>query len=258
MKNIIDDGTEEVIESLKEAIRQKDALEKEVKTLRNEKAVGDAEVKTLKEEVEKYKTAFTRTSELASKSTKLEAINKELRESINTKDTTIKKLQSQASEATKLNESIETNATKVKVLTEQLKAVKKEAADKTKALEEQLAQCKQKLNERTILAKKFKAKSSEVLERYIESKASMLGVRATEITSRLNENYTMDDINKVCDDLLTGSCMTNTLPFGLGKSSTIRVKESVERKKPTISNPDYGYEIDDSLLELAGLTNEKF
>ena len=45
-------STIEVFESLKEAIRSKDALNAEVKELKNQKAVSDTEVARLKEELE--------------------------------------------------------------------------------------------------------------------------------------------------------------------------------------------------------------
>ena len=91
-----------------------------------------------------------------------------------------------------------------------------------------------------------------LLERYISSKASMLGVQANEIKSKLNEHYTLDDIDAVCDKLLTESRPT----FSLGRRAAMQVNETIEAKRARRDkyiDPANGYEIDDSLLELAGL-----
>ena len=102
-----DAGDDEVIESLKEAVRQKDLLESEVKDLRNSKTVSDAEVGKLKEELEKYKSGFARVSELASKSTSLEKENQSLKEQVNLKDTEIKDLKTKVENHVSLTESVD-------------------------------------------------------------------------------------------------------------------------------------------------------
>ena len=67
--------------------------------------------------------------------------------------------------------------------------------------------------------------------------------------SRLAENYTLDDIDQVCEDLLN----MGRPAFGLGLGQPkVKINESkVNTKKPT--DPNNGYEIDDDLLILAGL-----
>lgn len=84
----------------------------------------------------------------------------------------------------------------------------------------------------------------------------MLGVRTSDIKSRLNEGYDMNDIDKVCDDLLDYNVNMSKLPFGVDRSSKQPVVESVSRK--AITDPDEGYELDDSLFELAGLDKRDY
>jgi hypothetical protein len=60
-------GDEEVIESLKEVIRQKEALENEVSELRKAKAVGDTKEYELQEKLNRYRTAFRTMSAEAAK-----------------------------------------------------------------------------------------------------------------------------------------------------------------------------------------------
>ena len=244
-----DAGEDEVIESLKEAVRQKDLLESEVRDLKNQKTVSDAEVQGLKEELEKYKGGFMRVSELASKSTTLEKEKKALTEQLNLKNTEIKDLKSKVENHTSLTESAKAEKVKVNELTEKLAKVQAEAEETEKTLTEALEASRKKAQDRTNLAKSYKAKYDAVVERYIANKAKMLGVRPQDITSKLAESYSLDDIDNVCNDLLEES----RPQFGLvGGNPRVRVNESVKSEKKVI-DPDNGYEIDDDLLILAGL-----
>jgi chromosome segregation ATPase len=245
----VDDGDEEVFESLKEMVRQKDELEKEVRGLKNQKTVSDAEVKGLKEELEKYKTGFMRVSELASKSTKLDKEVKSLKEQLESRDSKINDLQTKIEKQTRLTESVKADDSKVKALTEKLVAVQTEAEKSETALKTKLEESRQIAQKNAKVAKNYKSKYDAVLERYIASKANMLGVRATDITSRLAESYTLDDIDQVCEDLLDMG--RPAFGLGLGKPK-VKINESkVNTKKP--ADPNNGYEIDDDLLILAGL-----
>ena len=244
-----DAGEDEVIESLKEAVRQKDLLESEVRDLKNQKTVSDAEVQGLKEELEKYKGGFMRVSELASKSTTLEKEKKALTEQLNLKNTEIKDLKSKVENHASLTESAKAEKVKVNELTEKLAKVQAEAEETEKTLTEALETSRKKAQDRTNLAKSYKAKYDAVVERYIANKAKMLGVRPQDITSKLAESYSLDDIDNVCNDLLEES----RPQFGLvGGNPRVRVNESVKSEKKVI-DPDNGYEIDDDLLILAGL-----
>ena len=245
-----DAGDDEVIESLKEAVRQKDLLESEVKDLRNQKTVSDAEVNGLKEELEKYKGGFMRVSEIASKSTSLDKENKSLKEQLASKDAEIKDLKAKVENHTSLTESVNAEKATVKDLTEKLAKAQAEAEETEKSLNEELAKARKNAADRADLAKSYKAKYAAVVERYVANKAKMLGVRPTDITSKLAENYSLDDIDKVCNDLLD----EGRPQFGLvGGNPRVRVNESVSKSEKKVIDPDNGYEIDDDLLILAGL-----
>ena len=244
----VDDGDEEVIESLKEMVRQKDELEKEVRDLKNQKTVSDAEVKGLKEELEKYKSGFIRVSELASKSTKLDKEVKSLKEQLESKDSKINDLQTKIAKHTSLTESVNANATKIKTLTEKLVAVQTEAEKSEEVLKTKLEESRKAVQKNANVAKAYKGKYEAVLERYVASKAKMLGVRSTDITSRLAESYTLDDIDQVCEDLLN----RGRPAFGLGLGQPkVKINESKENAKT-----QKGYDVEDDLndlLILAGL-----
>ena len=246
-----DAGDEEVIESLKEAVRQKDLLENEIRELKNQKTVSDAEVSGLKEDLEKYKAGFIRVSELASKANKFEKENQSLTEQLSQKNIEINDLKTKVEKHVSLTESVNASEAKIKDLTDKLAAVQSEAENSEKELNEALDAAKKKVLDRTNLAKSYKAKYTAVVERYIASKANMLGVRPSDITSRLVENYTLDDIDKVCDDLLNDG----RPQFSLGRSTSMKINESKSSAASSkkVADPDNGYEIDDDLLILAGL-----
>ena len=245
----VDDGDEEVFESLKEMVRQKDLLESEIRDLKNQKTVSDAEVKGLKEELEKYKSGFIRVSELASKSTKLDKEVKSLKEQLESRDSKINDLQTKIEKQTRLTESVKADDSKVRALTEKLVAVQTEAENTEEAFRTKLEESRKAVQKNANVAKAYKSKYEAVLERYISTKANMLGVRTTDITSRLAESYTLDDIDQVCEDLLDMG--RPAFGLGLGKPK-VKINESkVNTKKP--ADPNNGYEIDDDLLILAGL-----
>ena len=238
----VDDGDDEVFESLKEMVRQKDLLENEVRDLKNQKTVSDAEVKGLKEELERYKSGFMRVSELASKSTTLSKEVKSLKEQLEVKTSKINDLQAKIKTHTSLTESVNANEAKVKTLTERLVAVQTEAENSEKELRSKLEESRKAVQQNANVAKKYKAQYTAVLERYIASKASMLGVRPTDITSRLGESYTLDNIDKVCEDLLD----MGRPAFGLGLGQPkVKINESKENKKT-----QRGYDVEDDLTDL--------
>lgn len=248
-----DIGDDEVIESLKEMVKQKDLLENEIKSLKNEKAVSDAKVKELTEQLNQYKAGFIRVSEIAKKVPTLEKEVVSLKEEMTQKDSNINVLESKLAKSVILTEAAVKEKDQIKVLTEKLNNLKDESEQTEETLKDQIAKYKAKLEESTKVAKSYKQKCSMILNRYIESKANLLGVNPKDITSRLNESYTLTDIDNVCDELLSYNVSMNRLPFGVNRASTIKMRESTNTTKRKEVDPVDGYEIDDSLLELAGL-----
>ena len=251
-----DDGDVEVIESLKEMVRQKEAMETELSNLRKAKSVGDAKEQELQEKLARYGTALKKARAEAAKVPELLSKVSELSENLTHANRNIEKLTEQVNDnARQLKESVDAKEAKVTSLTEQVTTLTKHSKTLEAKLEGQTKVYTEKLEERTKLAKSYKARFIETLNRYVESKASMLGVQPSEITSRLNENYTLADVDAVCDQILESTVGFSRLPFGGRTKTSARISESVS--KSAIANtridPDAGYEIDDSLLELAGL-----
>lgn len=250
-----DDGDVEVIESLKEMIRQKEAMETELSDLRKAKSVGDAKEQELQEKLTRYRNAFRNTSAEAAKVPELQSRIDKLTEQLAQSEKTVKTLTEQVNNARQLKESVDTSKATVNRLNEELSKLTKKSKTLEAKLEGQTKLYTEKLQERTNLAKAYKARCLETLNRYVESKASMLGVQPSEITSRLNENYSLADVDAVCDQILDTTVGFSRLPFGGRMKTSARIAESVSKSALVDSkiDPEYGYEIDDSLLELAGL-----
>ena len=242
----VDDGDDEVVESMKALIRQNGALAEEVKTLKKQnaetKTAGDARVKELQEERDKYKTAFAKVSAVASRGKKSVA---ELQEQLTVKDTKIEQLNKQ------LTESATKDKTDIKRLQESLSATQTESSETIKSLHEEVNKYMKLASDRAAIAKRYKGLLNEAVQKYINFRASMLGVKPTDITNKLNEKYTFADIDAVCEDLLTANTNISRLPISSGRVTT-RINESAKPKKTAPVN-EWSYEVDDTLLELAGL-----
>ena len=243
-----DNGDEEVIESLKEMIRQKEALETEVSDLRKAKSVGDAKEAELQEKLNRYRTAFKTTSIEAAKVPELQSRVKELTEQLTQAQNNVKVLTEKVNKAQQLKESVEGNKANERRLNEEVSRLTKRSEALEAKLEGQTKQYTTKLQERTDLAKKYKARFIETLTRYVESKASMLGVKPSEITSRLNESYTLADVDAVCNEILESTAPFGRLPFGGRTKAAARITESVSNKTANYDDDDLS-----SLYELAGL-----
>ena len=248
-----DSGEDEVIESLKNLIRKNEALETEVSDLRKAKAVGDAKVDELQEKLDRYVRAFNQASAEAAKVAKLQSEVKKLSEHVTQSKSTIKRLTEKVNKAQQLKESVEASKNAEKRLTESVNKLSRENAALEAKLEGQTKEFNAKLQERTNLAKTYKARCIETLTRYVESKATMLSIQPSEITSRLNENYTLADVDAVCDQILDSTVSFSRLPFSGRTKTSARMTESVNKAPRAPMDPAYGYEIDDDLLELAGL-----
>ena len=243
-----DDGDDEVFESLKEVVRQKEALETEVSDLRKAKSVGDAKEKELQEKLQRYRTAFKTTSAEAAKVPELEAKVKELTEKLTQSQKNVKVLTEKVNKAQQLKESIEGNKANERRLTEEVSRLTKKSETLEAKLEGQTKVYTEKLEERTKLAKAYKARFIETLTKYVESKAKMLGVAPSEITSRLNESYTLKDVDAVCDQILDSTVNFSRLPFGGRTKTSARISESVSKQRNAYVEDDLS-----DLYELAGL-----
>lgn len=271
-----DTRLEEVISSLQEALKKNVELEKQILTLQNDLAVSDTKVTKVNEELSKYKEATARLSTSLSESNKLSEKVSKLQEElvrqkklVVEKDSKISQLteskNNELKESKKLNESINAKETQISSLKESLNELKINSEKEINKLTEQLENEKadseiknkefeKKLNETFNKLKLYKKTVNETISRYIDSKASMLGVSKNRIINELEDSYSIDDIDKICESLQEELININKLPFTIKPNSKVRVTES---KNDLISNEIdkdiLGDDVDDGLIRLAGL-----
>ena len=212
-----------------------------IKTLSEELDTLKAEQKNTADEVEglqKKNAALTkRLSEGHSR-------HEMLSEGLNGKDRQIKSLQEQV---TSLNEAhskkcaeLEENA---KRLTEELQESKKDSQIVRSQASAKIAQANQ-------LAEKYKSIAKTAVDRYITSQARRLGVSVEDIKNRLNENYSFNDIDSVCETLQTYKLKVNALPFNVSSKNPVKMTIKESKEIITSANNDdsrFDDEIDSTL-----------
>lgn len=270
------DGSEELMNSLKEALKSKTELEATIKSLQEQLAVSNAKVSGLEEDNAQDKSTIVRLTSLLKKSK--DAVKKvsELEESLNEKTNKIKELESvNNSKVTKLQESVskirEDASTKTKELTtlqESYNNLKESYEKKLEDVKTQLTESKvkhskevnaltEKLNKQTKLVERYKSTTYSTVERYIKTKANMLGISVNEIKNKLDESYTLDDIDNVCDKLRDYSVRMNNLPFRLNNKSVVKVKESLANKNVNIDAMSEDDIDEGRLLQIAGVRDKE-
>lgn len=274
-------GSDQLVESLQEAIKAKSDLETQVQSLQGELAVSNTKVGELTEELNSYKANAARLSTLvnegkdvANKVSMLEAKLNEKEESIKVLEGKVTELTSskESSEKT-LNESISSKDNEVTTLNEsltklqeQLDSVKKEYESKINELTESFSKketeltssikdLNQKLADSNSLAEGYKKTATSVVNSYIEEKARMLDVKKEEIINKLPKKYTLKDVNTICESLKKYSLNKRKLPFNLDESiEKVAITESSD-DSIKIKNPLIDDEVDDMLLNLVHKNN---
>ena len=241
---------------LKEALKSKINTERKLQGLQEQLAVSDTKVKKLEEENSRYKKATMNLSKQVQDCKGLNEENQKLREQLETKEKMIKALNGKVKS---LNESIEKKSQSTKTLTESVSSNKQELLklkenlllekkshkDEVSSLNEQLSQVKKdydsklqesnaKLSKSIKLTEKYKNFVNSTVDRYIESKAIMLGITSNEIKNRLSESYTLDDIDKICEDLQNYNLRMSRLPFNVSKGTKVSIQQ-VQKPQPKTS-----------------------
>jgi chromosome segregation ATPase len=277
----IDDGTEIMIKNLQEAVKEKTKLEEEIKSLQEKLAVSNAKVDELTGEVVRYKESTVRLSSLSKKTKNAPERLQELEEKLNKKQKTIEMLQArnkkliegQRKTQINLNESIaKVDADKDKEilsLKENLNVLN-ETEQKTRELNENLTKENSKLTTQVESLKKkvaagksatesYKKLANDIVDKYIDTKATMLGLSVSEIKNKLSESFTLDEIDEVCENLQTYALniSKSRLPFNI-VNQKVKAKITESKNEPlrafTKSNPVLDDDdIDDSLMRMAGL-----
>lgn len=259
-EEVSDTESSALVKSLQETLQSKLQLEKQLQELQEKLAVSDTKTKKLEEELQKHKATVIRLSGIAQSNKQLKEENQTLKEQLETQSTKIKnqssrisklaeKLTNSTNSSKQLNENLDNTNEKLNNLNEKYVAEKKEYENKINKLNEQLLDTKasfeskekeyaSKLSKSVKLIEKYKNYVVSVVDEYIKSKAVMLGISENEIKNRLNESYTIEDINKVCDDLQNYNLRISRLPFSVTKDTKVKITESKKSQYEPISPED--------------------
>ena len=271
-ESAVDNGNSELIESLQKTLKENLDLKKQLSALQEKLAVSDTKVNELNEELINYKDVAIKLSDKAKLNSKLQKQIDSLQESLNSKDTLVESkeaeikkqaelitaLQDKSAKNKKtLTESISKSNDEIKMLKEHISTFKNKVDSLNEKLEDSYSQLdsKQNLFNKELgkykrLAEYYKKQSIQVMNDYINSKAVMLGITSNEIKNRLDESYTTEDVDRVCESIQNISMNLNKLPFGISKNARVRIKEKLDTN---LLDTDDSNIVDDDLLSLANL-----
>lgn len=254
-----DSESDELLEQLQKLLKENVSLKNDVKKLQAEKAVSGTKVSKLEEQLNSFKTIAARAGkkaiEVKSQGEKVDSLideNKSLKEQlVDTK----KKIALQESKIDTLIKSRNDLTTKSLADYKQVSALKESLDKAQKDSDKKLTEANDKIVKAKKLIEKYKNLAHDTATRYIERRALALGISANEIINRLNESYTLDDVDNVCEQLQDYSLNISKLPFAFDKPGKAKVRMREDRSKDPLRSIDGQYDdtVDDYLLELAGL-----
>ena len=229
-------GLEDKVKTLTESLADKEEKQNSIQSLNEEVRIRSALIEQLQGQNEKISQG-----------------KKSLTESLSQKDKEIASLNQKVSSLTESIAKIKDEKTsETQKLNESLEEMKKDATIKRVELQE-------KLQKSNALVERYKTIAKMAVNKYIETQANLLGVDVQDITSKLNENYSFNDIDRVCESLKVYQFSRDSLPFdAISKNSSIRVRvtESNEPIKKVVNNSGNSSlddECDEQLMELAKL-----
>lgn len=227
---------EKTINALKIRISK---LVENLKIMESKKISAEEELKKLKESYSEKANNSGNSNKLLQE--KLQRRDKE----VQTLKQEVSKLNSSMDKLTKKNNSFEKEYS---VLEEKLEDAKKDASIK-------YSEYSAKLSKEKSLTEKYKKIAKRAVEKYIGVQANIIGVKPSEIENKLSENYSFDDIDRVCESLKEYKLNISKLPFNTttetNKKYKVAIKESYEPIIPNEGKVDD--EVDNSLLGLAGM-----
>ena len=279
----VDNVKDNVVKELRESIKARQALEAENRKLQEKLSVCYAKETKIEEELQRYKSSVINLSDSAKKVKPLQVKVDSLEEALKAKADVIDKqnariqkltesLKNSESKQKTMNESFSSKQSLVEKLTrekenlnEQLSKQKAKFESEQSKLNESLenlrkdlslkeSEFKNKLDKATKIVENWKKVANDASDYYIKSRARALGVSSVEIKNKLEECFTFEDVDKVCDEIKDYQLNIGRLPFDLSRSK-VTVRESKETLAPLRSNPDD--EVDAQLMRVAQSFSKK-
>lgn len=255
----VDNGAS-VLKSLQESLKKNKELQDQIKSLQEKLSVCYAKETSLNESLQELKAQKP--------SVKVDSLNEQLSQKQSIMESQEKKLnflserlKNQLNAQNELKESLRSSKDKIKSLNEDLAKLRSESDKTINSLKEDLEGVKQdsviktqeynaKISQSKSLVEHYKKVAQTAVNKYMEARAKTLGVSTLDIKSKLNENYSFNDIDRVCDSLKDFQLKVNSLPFNVEKNQKVRMSIT-ESKEPIQPKNRYNDDVDDQLLSLA-------
>ena len=273
------DAGDELVKSLQESLIENKRLQSQIVELQEKLSVSYTKEIGLERDITKLKLAVKKLSESANKkdamSHQLQTMKAQLEDKVREngrKTKLIERYKMRLDEAMttvqKMEGSLGQHSGQVKELRGKVQslnesvnranvAYQKELSKKDSeisSLREELdiksSQYSKRVKSCNSLVEKYKSASKDAVNRYIGLKATTLGITPNEIKNRLNENFSLDDVDEVCESLRNYKRNVSRLPFSLheGVKSASRVVVKEDESAHVSANPDDV--IDQSLFNL--------
>lgn len=255
----VDNGVS-VLKSLQESLKKNKELQDQIKSLQEKLSVCYAKETSLNESLQELKAQKP--------SVEVDSLNEQLSQKQSIMESQEKKLnflserlKNQLNAQNELKESLRNSKDKIKSLNEDLAKLRSESDKTINSLKEDLEGVKQdsviktqeynaKISQSKSLVEHYKKVAQTAVNKYMEARAKTLGVSTLDIKSKLNENYSFNDIDRVCDSLKDFQLKVNSLPFNVEKNQKVRMSIT-ESKEPIQPKNRYNDDVDDQLLSLA-------
>ena len=241
--NDLSDKYRNTISKLSESLKSEKALKRRVSMLEskieessNELDSKNISIRKLTEQVDRLKDSNSNKKNLTEECIKKDIDIKSLREKL-------AKSNKNLENSEKIRESLEE---KNSVLEEELASLNKDNAIK-------YSEYTARLNKEKSITEKYKKIAKRAIEKYIGIQALRLGVSSSDITNRLSENYSFDDIDKVCENLKNYNINMSKLPFSTSNSIVSKVKLTESRETIIPKGDGCDDEVDEGLLALANI-----
>lgn len=270
---------DELVKSLQESLIENKRLQSQIVELQEKLSVSYTKEISQERDINKLKLAVKKLSESANKenamSQQLQTMRAQLEEKvreIGRQQKIIERYRFKLTEALNSGKNLESTITannsqiaelqgKVKNLNENVSRTnidhKRELSKKDSeisGLKEELdiknAQYAKKLKSSNVMVENYKKIANEAVARYINMRATTLGINANEIKNRLSENFNLDEVDQVCESLRSYKRNMSKLPFSLTESLPKDSKVAIKNDPAAhfAANPDDV--IDNSLLNL--------
>ena len=265
------DNNEVIVEQLQSILLEKENLEAKLIELQEKLSVCYTKESIQREKISKYKDTVSKLTEEANKakslSKKVDSLNNEilsLNSNLSAKDKKISRLQeSTRMSSDRRRDLIENMNSKDKLidkLNETISSQNKHFENEKAQLTETIAElnkdlsltksdCSKKISNANAIIEKYKKIATSAVDKYISSKAQMIGVSSAEIKNKLPESYNFSDIDSICEDLQNYKLTMSKLPFQTTNlKESFKIKANSSKNESIIPKNNIDDEVDDQLL----------